>query len=767
MKVSEKQRFFNKPVGSTTDYIPTAKLAETKTTNELVLDTDSDAQYFRRLEKQGIHLNRAQLEAVRSIEGPLLILAGAGSGKTSVLVCRTGYLMEVCHVAPENILLMTFTSKAASEMKERIATLPGISTAAASRIEARTYHSFFLKILRHYGYNQQIVSSERYKQLILKQRMKAIGLADAYQPESILATLSYYKMNVCSVADMPEKTTVEKEIKRLCTYYEEWKKENNLLDFDDVLTEAYALIQRNHRLLYALQQRFQYMMIDEFQDSNLLQYQLIRLLARPHNQLCVVGDDDQTIYSFQGARNDLILGFEKQYPNVKRVILSVNYRSHAAIVGLGNELIKHNYERHKKTLLSIRTSPHVPLYCRPRSTDEEAEWVVHEIVSKVKAGTHTYQDFAILHRTANNSRAIFEQLAIEEIPFIDFGAGKNNFFYEQNTVLPVISYLRLAMNPLDWHALENILPTMYVAKEYGMQHAHNAHIQHPKQQIYEHLLTLPSLKPFQVRTIEERIGTIKRLKKMEPKKAIQFIRRRFYDQYLETDERKVATTHKEALKEQLDELEASAQRFSHVQDFLTFIKEMKSRQQIMQQAQFDTDVQAVQLMTIHKAKGLEFPTVFFIGASESIVPHVTALEPNKYEDKKMVSLIQQDAIRALEEERRLAYVAITRAKEQLYISSPSSYRGKNVAVSQFFQSVFAAENPDDKKRDKNGTAGVNRKNRIKQRQKETVKTKVLAWICTSATCNAWQRITTHEEANRLEKSCPMCGKPMEQGEKIV
>lgn len=763
MKVSDKQRFYKYPAGSTERPLPESELAEAVTTTELVTNTDDDAHYFRQLERQGIYLNRAQLEAVRSVEGPLLILAGAGSGKTSVLICRTGYLMDVCGVPPENILLMTFSSKAATEMKQRIATLPGITAAIANRIEARTYHSFFLKILRHYGYNQQILANDRYKHIILKQRMKAIGLADAYQPESILATLSHYKMNVLTATDMPEKTSVEKEIKQLCLYYEEWKQNNHRLDFDDVLTEAHALIQREPRLLYALQQRFQHVMIDEFQDSNLLQYKLVQLIARPHNQLCVVGDDDQTIYSFQGAKNDIILGFEKQYPLAKRVTLAINYRSNAFIVGLGNEVIKHNKKRLEKTLASTRRSEQTPLFCRPQSTDEEAEWVVNEIQTKVAAGTHTYEDFAILHRTANNSRAIFEQLALEEIPFIDYGAG-GHFFYEQSTVLAVLSYLRLALNPLDWYALENILATMFIAREFGMQHAHSGHMQHPDWPIYKHLLTIPALKPFQVRTIEERIQTIKRLKEMEPKKAIRRIRRQFYDQYLETDERKIATTHKEALKEQLDELETSANRFKTIEDFLTFIKEMKKRHELMQQEQQEGEVEAVKLMTIHKAKGLEFPTVFFIGASESIIPHVTALEPNKYEDKKMVNVTQPHPIQALEEERRLAYVAITRAKEQLYVSSPSSYRGKNVAVSQFIESVF------HRKKQKQTGKGIQQRgrgqNQYNQRKTE-VKTKVLAWICTSETCIAWQRITSYEDSIQTKKTCPICGEQMEQGEKLA
>lgn len=354
MELREKPRFFKLPANASSHQLPFAPIAETATSKELVKDSEPDAFYFRGLEQRGIKLNRTQIDAVRNVDGPLLILAGAGTGKTSVLVSRTGYLLNVRDVPPQHILLMTFTRKAADEMRERIASLPGTNAAHVRQVEARTFHSFFLQILRHSGYRQEMLTNEKFKQIILKRKMRELRLTDEYQPESILSLLSLYKMNGNTVEGMPAKSQPEKEIKQLATFYEQWKKENNKLDFDDVLTEAYKLLQQDERLLHTLQQRFQFVMVDEFQDVNPLQYDLIKLIAAPQDNLCVVGDDDQTIYAFQGARNDIILNFDQQYPTVKTVVLTINYRSTSPIVGLGNAVIKQNKDRKEKMLQSTR-----------------------------------------------------------------------------------------------------------------------------------------------------------------------------------------------------------------------------------------------------------------------------------------------------------------------------------------------------------------------------------------------------------------------------
>ncbi|MBS4206065.1 UvrD-helicase domain-containing protein [Lederbergia citrea] len=755
MELTDKPRFFKLPAGANSHQLPFAEIAETETSKEIVKSSESDAFYFRGLEQQGIKLNRSQIDAVREVSGPLLILAGAGTGKTSVLVCRTGYLLRVEQVAPQNILLMTFTKKAADEMKERIASLQDVEKRQAIQVEVRTFHSFFLQILRHSGYRHEMVTNDKFKQIILKKKMRELGLADEIQPESVLSLLSFYKMNGKTIKNMPEKSQADKEIKQLAAFYEQWKKENNKLDFDDVLTEAFSLLKHDERLLKTLQQRFQYVMVDEFQDTNPLQYELIKLIVAPQNNLCVVGDDDQTIYAFQGAKNDIILNFDRQYPEVKTVVLTINYRSTSPIVGLGNAVIRQNKERKEKQLQSTRKSSVVPIYFRPWSTDEEAEWIAEEIRRKVNEGGSQFKDIAILHRTASNSRAIFEQLALDEIPFFDYGMG-GHFFYEHSSVSPVLAYMRLALNPLDWHAFETILPTLYIQRESGMQQVHAEQIRNPRQCLIDHLVVMRSLKPYQLKSIEQKRKLLQQLPSLEPKEAVMRIRRQFFDKYLETNDRQTDTTQKESMKEQLDELEASANRFEKLADMLNFIKDMKLRHEQMKNVANDPEADVVKLMTIHKSKGLEFPVVFFIGASEGIVPHVTAIDVKKYEDMKLKITAEAEQFKALEEERRLAYVAITRAKEELYISSPVFYRGKKIEVSRFIKDVFTLEEK---------TTTLNRTGKVRESSME--KRKVYAWICTSSNCIAWQRIESHEEAVQLSKNCPLCSSPMEKGEKHV
>lgn len=735
---TEMKRFYTFPFGTKNARIPKANLAESTTSAEIVKNEEKDAFYFRALEKNNIWLNRAQIEAVRSTDGPLLVLAGAGTGKTSTLISRTGYLINVKHVDMRNILLMTFTKKAADEMKERIAGLPFMENRQLHQLEVRTYHSFFLRILRFAGYKQEILSNESYKQLILKKKMREMGCSEEMQPETILAMLSLYKMNGQTVGDFPSKTKGEKEIKAVATFYEQWKKDHHHLDFDDILTEAYSLLKTNVDLLLTLQDRFQYVMVDEFQDSNVLQYELIRLIAYPHNHLCVVGDDDQTIYTFQGAKNELILQYDQQFPQAKVIPLTINYRSNACIVGLGNQVILNNVERKEKTLTATKNSQYTPIYFRPNTTEVEAEWIVNEIREKQEAGIYNYHEIAILYRTASQSRAIFEKMAMENIPFYDYGMG-SLFFYEQNSVKQVLGYLQLAMNPLDWYAFEQILPTMYIARENGMKRAHGLQVSNPKKHIIDHVISFPNLHAYQLKAIEQKRNLLKKIPALSPKEAIQRIRIMFYDRYIEAEEQHTLTSVKDMVKEQLDELEASASRFQTIEELLLFIKEMKHYHEQMKQQKQSANV--VQLMTIHKSKGLEFPVVFMIGASEGILPHRTAIESKKFEDRQ----IHLDQAQLLEEERRLAYVAITRAKEQLYISSPSFYRGKTIEVSRFLLEPFQTE--EEK-----------RKNQMIQKEEL-----IDAWLCTATSCRAWQRVESNESVTK--KQCPLCSMEMERGKK--
>ncbi|WP_025702659.1 ATP-dependent helicase, partial [Paenibacillus forsythiae] len=318
---------------------------------ELVRGEEPDAGYFRTLERGGILLNASQIAAVRHGDGPLLTLAGAGSGKTSVLVCRVGYLLSVRRVSPGRLLLLTFSSRAAAEMRKRIMKLPGIGGQDISGMQARTFHSFCLYMLRRQGDMQEIFHETRRQHILLKTIMRELGLPkDAYPPESLLALLSSCKMNMGDADTLPQLTNADKEIKEILLRYEQWKRDHGKIDFDDVLLQAYRMLLERPELLAELQRKYKYIMVDEFQDTNALQYELIRMIARPRGNLMVVGDDDQTIYSFNGARSEFILEFEKLYPDAKVITLDINYRSGPAIIGLGNGIIRGNTRRRPKTL---------------------------------------------------------------------------------------------------------------------------------------------------------------------------------------------------------------------------------------------------------------------------------------------------------------------------------------------------------------------------------------------------------------------------------
>lgn len=864
----------DRPFGVRPDVpVPRAAKAAGVTSFDIVSNDAEDAIFFRSLEQQGIYLNTSQIQAVRHGDGPLLTIAGAGSGKTSVLVSRTGYLITMRQVAPRNILLVTFTSRAAAEMKDRIARLPGISRRAAQEVQARTFHAFFLMILKHHGYTQRLLSEARIQQIMMKRILRELNLQASYEPETVLDLLSSYKMKCISLAELPEKTFEERDLKTAMQRYEAWKKDTHQMDFDDVLVFAHELLTHNKSLLASLQRRFQYVMADEFQDTNYLQYVLLRLIVAGNRNLMVVGDDDQTIYTFNGADHTFILNFQQEYPNARTITLDINYRSNAHIVGLGNAIIEHNVERKIKTLKihdvnhSTAEAPNdgqpkgKPLYIRPSGTDEEAESVAMHIMEQVTAGRWNYRDIAILHRTASSSRAMFEQLVLRDMPFVQYGAG--SLFYEQWLVKPVIDHLRLAMNPRNKEAAEHVVAALYIHREHGTAFMLQEDQKHPKKYPLIHLQNFPGLKSFQKDSIKERIRLIKSLKAMKPVYAIQEIRRQFYEKYIEVHDAHRWTDHKETLAETLDELESAAKRFDTVEAFLGFIDEMAAKHAEMQELMHNRDADAITLMTIHRSKGLEYPCVYVIGASEGILPHSSALQVESDEDSKLgrdsrmrarlakneqnsrltlgnrghagdngklhgqagrndgslhadgragggagghadgrargnvnggagghasggaalaagAGAAQVNA--ALEEERRLAYVAVTRAREELYISSPAHYRGKKADVSRFFAAAFGADDATRRRQTPSTRATQSRVEGAPPAHSTRVLAgggraaakpaaalrSVRAWLCTDASCPAWMRISPSEAADAAaSKACPLCGKAMARGERDV
>ncbi|MFD1773814.1 UvrD-helicase domain-containing protein [Paenibacillus rhizophilus] len=807
-----KLLFHPVPPGASATRVPRAAAASAKTSRELVRGDEPDAGYFRTLERDGILLNASQIAAVRHGDGPLLTLAGAGSGKTSVLVCRTGYLLSVRRVSPGRLLLLTFSSRAAAEMRERIGRLPGIGGMELSGLQARTFHSFFLYFLRRQGVRQEIFHETRRQHILLKAIMRELGLPkDAYPPESLLSLLSSCKMNMGDADSLPELTNADKEIKEILKRYEQWKQDNGKIDFDDVLLHAYRMLQERPGLLAELQRTYLYIMVDEFQDTNALQYELIRMIARPRGNLMVVGDDDQTIYSFNGARSEFILEFEQLYPEAKVITLDINYRSGPAIIGLGNGIIRGNTRRRPKTLRAAAPEGVQPRYLRPYTADEEAEAIVEYMVSAVEQGERSYGDFAVLYRASSSSRAVLERLLLRDIPYIDYGEGR--LLYEHWLISPVVGHLRLTVNRRDFAAMEDMLPTLYISREQGMAHIHRMEAAQPKQGPLIHLLSLPGLADFRQTAIRERLDMLRHLRELTPLQAIRQIRSRFYDSFVLADERHQATLHRETLKEMLDELELSAGRFGSIPLFLDFIDEVTSRNEHHRLPGGTEQGDRVALMTIHKSKGLEFPVVVLLGASEGILPHSSALDAGRLKDRQTAEG-GGEALALLEEERRLAYVAVTRAKEELLVSSPALHRGRKAPVSRFMLAAFgaagaagaadggagagrqgarsgggnagsgagldgraAAAGADaDSSAGRGGYGGgAARHGRFGGADGKgggaaaSSRTRTIAaWSCPAAACPGWMRVKSGGAEDHLaHKPCPLCGTPMERGSRDV
>ena len=697
----------------------------------------ASADFFAALERRGIRLHDAQRDAVRHIDGPLLCLAGAGSGKTSVLTARAAYLMTVGGVSPESLWLVTFTNKAAQEMRVRLAKLPGVTRDMARRVQARTFHSFALKLLQAYAPPFQLMAEERRRHGLMKRILRELGLHDTLQAETALAALSSLKSRRLMPSDWKTTNASELDMRRALIRFEEQKAQQGCKDFDDLLIDLLRLLEEDANLLERLRRRFQYVLVDEFQDTTPVQYELLQRITGGHQNLAVFGDDDQTIFTFNGASHRYITEFKNQYPAAKQVTLDFNFRSTPAIVGLGNAVIAHNEERLPKQMrtptgVHVVTdkehAPSAPRYLRPRDAEEEAQIIAEHIQAAVNAGTHTWRDFAILYRTANTSRALIECLTIQGIPFRQFGTEP--FFYDHNLVRPLIDHLRLSLAPREFSALDSAVAALYVPRETGMQYLMGAERSKAKKYPLIHLQSWDKLPSFQREAVKPRIKLIKKLAAMKPYIALREMRREFYDKFTAASSGERSTAHQEGAADTLEELESSAKRFDTVEAFLKHIDELKEKYvamnpeygaqhrtgsslpsgrapmqagtrapAVMQLAE-DGDLEdAVTCMTIHRAKGLEFPEVFLIGAADGILPHRTALRKGAPPDRsaalrtgtqaeQMQDISRPEAENAstkdalLEEERRLAYVAVTRAREQLYISSPAIVHGQKAEVSQ-------------------------------------------------------------------------------------
>lgn len=632
-------------------------------------------------------LNEQQQEAVKATDGPLLIMAGAGSGKTRVLTHRIAYLMVEKQVAPWNILAITFTNKAAREMKDRVQAILG---GAAEDIWISTFHSMCVRILRRdidrMGFNRNFSILDTTDQLsVIKNILKEKNIdPKKFDPRTILGTISSAK-NELQTPEEYEKTAggmYEQIVSDVYKLYQKKLRKNQALDFDDLIMTTIQLFQRVPEVLEFYQRKFQYIHVDEYQDTNRAQYMLVKLLASRFRNLCVVGDSDQSIYRWRGADIANILSFEKDYKNAKVILLEQNYRSTKRILQAANVVIQNNMNRKPKNLWTENDEGKKLLYYRADSEAGEAQFVAGKIRELVDGGQRTYKDIAILYRTNAQSRVMEEVLLKSNINYQIVGGIK---FYDRKEIKDILAYLRTIANPDDDISLTRIInvPKRGIGATSIDKIANYAIAQ--------------DLSIFQALQEVEQIGLSAKITNSlrEFRDLINnWVQMQDYLSVTELVENVLEKTEYVEILKAEKTLESQS-RIENIEEFLSVTQNFEKTNDDKSLVAFLTDLalvadidkleedendknNAVVLMTLHSAKGLEFPVVFLMGMEEGVFPHSRSL----MEEAEM------------EEERRLAYVGITRAEEELYLSN-AQMRTLYGRTSMNPVSRFIAEIPED------------------------------------------------------------------------
>lgn len=628
-------------------------------------------------------LNDRQCEAVKHTEGPLLITAGAGSGKTKVLTCRIAHLLEL-GVAPYRILAITFTNKAAKEMKERVTNLVG---AQADSIWLSTFHSFCAKLLRFevdgfHGYTRNFTIYDSSDQLVLvKDCLKKLNLDDKqFMPRSVLGTISSAKNVLMDAKAFAAQASdfYEQKVADVYALYQEKLRENNAVDFDDLLFLAVRLLQEKEDVREKYQSRFQYILVDEYQDTNHAQYALTKILAARWRNICVVGDADQSIYAWRGADIRNIIDFTRDYPDAASIKLEQNYRSTKTILHAANAVIDNNESRPKKTLWTENPAGNKIIHYQAQTEHDEADYIAGVIYNRHEISHEPYGDMAILFRTNAQSRVLEEKLMRYAIPYTMVGGTK---FYDRKEIKDVLAYLRLLYNPEDSLSLTRIInvPKRNIGAT-TMEHV-AAYAEEQGISLFEALSStdeIPVTK--RARTSLENFAAMifDLLNDIEGKDVLSLIetviKQTGYGDML--DKEAEHDPQGESRKENVGEFLSVAKDYmdsnpdGNLQDFLENVALVSDVDD------FESSDSKVTLMTLHAAKGLEFPVVFLTGLDEGLFPHSrTLLDPSQ-----------------VEEERRLAYVGITRAERQLYVTNATT-RTMYGRISAYMPSRFLAEIP--------------------------------------------------------------------------
>ena len=607
-------------------------------------------------------LNEPQRQAVMATDGPLLILAGAGSGKTRVLTHRTAYLIEECGVNPYNIMAITFTNKAAGEMRERIDQMVGYGSES---IWVCTFHSTCVRILRRYidrlgfGTNFTIYDSDDQKTL-MKDVCKRLEIdTKMYKEKMFLSAISSAKDELIDPIEFETRAAGDYVKRKQAQVYREYQqalKQNNALDFDDLIMKTVELFKLDKEVLASYQDRFRYIMVDEYQDTNTAQFELIRLLALKYQNLCVVGDDDQSIYKFRGANIYNILNFEHHFPDATVIKLEQNYRSTQNILDAANAVIANNQGRKEKRLWTDNGAGDKITFEQLDTAAEEADFVARDIARWVRKGEYQYKDCAILYRTNAQSRLFEERFITANIPYKIFG-GVN--FYARKEVKDLLAYLKTIDNGQDDLAVRRIINIP--KRGIGAASINKVALYAQEQEIsfYDALCVaeqVPGLgkaaakiRPF-VLFIQSMKAKAKLLSVADLLQEV--IETTGYVRELEAE----GTDEAEARIENIDELISKAVDYAEGEEAPTLNGFLENVALVADIDSFDENSDYVVLMTLHSAKGLEFPNVYLAGLEDGLFP-------------SYMSITSDNSQAEIEEERRLAYVGITRAKKNLTITS--------------------------------------------------------------------------------------------------
>lgn len=611
------------------------------------------------------HLNKEQREAAVHMDGPLLILAGAGSGKTSTMTSRIAYLIDQ-GVSPYHILAVTFTNKAAGEMRDRVEALVG----PCSYMWIMTFHAMSLRILReHYdvvGYERNFVVYDTVDQkTIIKNIMKEQNIDTKEYPQpyvaSIISKQKEADISPDEYMEINSSNPKAKVVGRIYTAYQQQLKNNNAMDFDDLLVNALHVLQWDKAALKGYQERFQYIMVDEYQDTNHIQYEMIKMLAQSHKNLCVVGDDDQCIYQWRGADISNILGFERDFSQAKVIKLEQNYRSYGNILAAAHSVIKNNQSRKAKKLWTEKEAGEKITYYRADDDKEEARYIAQEIYN-LENNRADYNDFAVLYRTNAQSRLFEDAFKARGIPYQILSGFS---FYERKETKDMICYMRLVVNPADDLAVKRVInepkrgvgPTT-MAKLEGIAKVNGLSL-FDALCLDEVIYSLPAKAG---KAVKEMMDVLQLCQAEKENLRVSDI----YDNLM------IKTGYMKAL-EDTNTVEAES-RIENLLDFKSFIYDYEKEkaesgedatlEEFLEKVATDSDTDKydenagkVTMMTMHSAKGLEFPVVFIPGMEDGLFPSYRSFD-------------SQDG---MEEERRLCYVGITRAKEKLYLTS-AAYR---------------------------------------------------------------------------------------------